>query len=595
MLVNWALVYPVLVLASSSTAHGSWVKRSTPLDLEWEQLAPVLDPVSIHVGIKATQDNIHGLIANISDPCHPQYAKYYNQSAIENLITPSKKARRAVDEWLQEHGLEKRSSGHDWFAVEAPAEVASKWLGGAEFHEYEHRNGKRKLHARQYSVPSSVNDHVELLGVGSGSRGGSIGGAGRGAGSSPAAGAGMGAGVGGLRHHHDNDDSDTQQDECNSAPYDVKCLRSLYNMSNYNMQAPDKQRVLVAGFINQHPSLDDLQKYLDKFNPRIGKLNLTSLVNITGGNVAHGYEASLDLQLVASNTLPVHLTFFYTSGNGPMKDRNGHDGKNEPYLEFFSQLVTLPDDELPQVVSISYSDVESTVDRKYATKVCDYIALLGIRGTSVIASSGDDGTGKEEICGDGDSAKFEPVFPASCPYVTAVGGTTDTKNEQVGKDPTLAYASGAGFSEYFERPSYQNDPVNAYMDTANKFRGKFNDGGRAYPDLAMMSKSVAVMVNGTVEGLTGTSSAAPLAASFFAMINDARIAAGQPVLGFLNPILYEHIAPAHGTFRDITRGATSGCGSDAFTATESWDVASGFGAPLFDPVREAALNIQCPS
>lgn len=36
----------------------------------------------------------------------------------------------------------------------------------------------------------------------------------------------------------------------------------------------------------------------------------------------------------------------------------------------------------------------------------------------------------------------------------------------------------------------------------------------------------------------GTSCASPIFASFIALVNDRLIAAGKPVLGFLNPLLY---------------------------------------------------------
>ena len=42
---------------------------------------------------------------------------------------------------------------------------------------------------------------------------------------------------------------------------------------------------------------------------------------------------------------------------------------------------------------------------------------LGVRGVSVITSSGDDGAGCIN------KTKFVPHFPTSSPYVTSVGGT----------------------------------------------------------------------------------------------------------------------------------------------------------------------------
>lgn len=628
-----AWIFAAILLATCNIASTTFVKRSLPLGPEWKRQGPAPDSVTLHVGIRLPSDVIHDLITNISDPCHPQYAKYYNQSSIEQLIRPSDKAKRAVNAWLDGHGAEKSAAGHDWFTVEVPAATASRMLGEADVDEYEHESGARKLHVRDYALPNTIDEHIELLGVGGGSRGGSMGGGAKAGSHNPApapapkhnpapepapapkhkpnhgggsrtgpgfgtgAGIGYGAGYGAaiMRHHHEhenNDDDDKHGSHPCSPPYSLECLRAVHQMSNYTLQAPDKQRVMIAGFIGQHPSLDDLKKYLEEYNPVLSQVDLSTAINITDDAKAHGIEANLDLQIMAGNTLPTHITYYYTPGHADAKTVKGHKVLNEPYLEFFSKLVLLPDDELPQIVSISYSDVERTVDRGYAEKVCDYAALLGIRGTSVIVSSGDDGVGSDDNCDAKDP--FLPTFPASCPYVTAVGGTKNEDVEQVASDTLDEYHSGSGFSDYFDRPAYQHDAVEQYLPKTREHKDRFNASGRAYPDLSLTSSSFAVFHKGNVRGMSGTSAATQLAAALFAMVNDARIAAGQPVLGFLNPILYYHFAPAKTPFRDIVKGKTYGCGGAAFVAAPGWDVASGLGAPLFDAIRDAALHVQCP-
>ena len=62
------------------------------------------------------------------------------------------------------------------------------------------------------------------------------------------------------------------------------------------------------------------------------------------------------------------------------------------------------------------------------------------------------------------------------------------------------------------------------------------------------------------------------------LINDARIAAGKPALGFLNPWLY---SVGYKGFRDVTIGSAIGCGVEGFPAVEGWDPVTGFGTPNF--------------
>ena len=61
---------------------------------------------------------------------------------------------------------------------------------------------------------------------------------------------------------------------------------------------------------------------------------------------------------------------------------------------------------------------------------------------------------------------FNPSFPATCPYVTAVGATQVSPGKTV-FDPESACEetihSGGGFSNYFATPDYQRDAVSGYL------------------------------------------------------------------------------------------------------------------------------------
>jgi tripeptidyl-peptidase-1 len=48
------------------------------------------------------------------------------------------------------------------------------------------------------------------------------------------------------------------------------------------------------------------------------------------------------------------------------------------------------------------------------------------------------------------------------------------------------------------------------------------------------------------------------------LLNDARIAAGRPPLGFLNPLIYQVGDKA---FNDITAGNAPGCGTPGFNVS----------------------------
>src|SRR6267154_3132204 len=62
--------------------------------------------------------------------------------------------------------------------------------------------------------------------------------------------------------------------------------------------------------------------------------------------------------------------------------------------------------------------------------------------------------------------RFNPVFPATCPFVTAVGATQINPNSTVYEPESAceknAY-SGGGFSNIFPMPPYQEEAVCGYL------------------------------------------------------------------------------------------------------------------------------------
>lgn len=101
----------------------------------------------------------------------------------------------------------------------------------------------------------------------------------------------------------------------------------------------------------------------------------------------------------------------------------------------------------------------------------------------------------------------------------------------------------------------------------------------------------------------GTSAASPVFASVIALLNDVRLRAGKPALGFLNPFLYSKGFKA---LNDITAGQSDGCnGYDTqsgqevpgvipipwahWNATAGWDPVTGLGTPDFEALKKLVL------
>eukprot|EP00026_Physarum_polycephalum_P002469 Phypoly_transcript_02476.p2 GENE.Phypoly_transcript_02476~~Phypoly_transcript_02476.p2 ORF type:complete len:282 (+),score=51.37 Phypoly_transcript_02476:1941-2786(+) len=219
----------------------------------------------------------------------------------------------------------------------------------------------------------------------------------------------------------------------------------------------------------------------------------------------------------------------------------------------------------------------------------------GVRGLTLIYASGDWGAFNDQFS---TLTSFTPDFPASSPYVTAVGATqvfskndpscfdgstyTCTSEEVVCSIATgAAITSGGGFSDVFPRPPYQDTAVQTYLSQLGSTIG-FNSSNRAYPDISMNGHNCVIVINGQATLADGTSASTPYFAAFVSLLNDIRLSSGNAPLGFLNPFIY-NLTSNH--FNDITRGDNNcsefTCRPTGFPATPGFDAVTGFGSPIF--------------
>ncbi|KAL6075503.1 polynucleotide 3'-phosphatase [Balamuthia mandrillaris] len=239
--------------------------------------------------------------------------------------------------------------------------------------------------------------------------------------------------------------------------------------------------------------------------------------------------------------------------------------------------VTETHPEAPLVHSISFGSAEEYYDQKYMSRVNTEFQKLGVLGYTITVASGDDGTGHSGMfwCG-----SFAPEFPASSPYVTAVGGTYFSKenNKEIGVS-----FSGGGFSNVFARPSYQQQAIDHFLQTSEKLppQSYWNRSGRGIPDVSALATNYQVVMQGEWGGASGTSASSPVFAAIIALLNDLRFKANQPALGFVNPLLYK-LALQKGIGTDVTQGNNKNDYCDeGFSAVAGWDPVTGLGTPSY--------------
>ncbi|KAK4205003.1 putative Tripeptidyl-peptidase precursor [Triangularia verruculosa] len=397
-----------------------------------------------------------------------------------------------------------------------------------------------------------------------------------------------------------------------------RCIKQLYNITYppYNPSTAPRSpsNFGVAGFLEQWILHTDVTSFLSQYQPNhlsptatpTGPYNFTVELINGGINPQHspsnaGIEASLDVEYAMALGYPTNVIYYVTGGRGTkLSPSSGNplpplETDNEPYLEFLTALLAKSDPDLPHVLSISYADDEFSVPLPYAHRVCDLFAALAARGVSTFVATGDGGaagTGQTRclISSPSPQKMYIPTFPASCPYVTAVGAVDNVAPPFVGES-----FSAGGFSNYFSRPAFQDDVVIPYLSSLlTKNSTLFNATGRATPDISAIGSGFQIIMAGEMTEVLGTSASTPVVAAMVALVNDARMRAGKPSLGWLNPILYSEKVKA--VLRDVTEGESYGClfpdgsTSPGWPAVPGYDCITGLGAVRqFDELMAALL------
>lgn len=224
------------------------------------------------------------------------------------------------------------------------------------------------------------------------------------------------------------------------------------------------------------------------------------------------------------------------------------------------------DKHLAQIVTNSYGWDSELLQPGFIKPFEDTLLQGVVEGIGIYFSSGDNGD-ESPVMG-----YRTADFPASSPYVTAVGGTSlavgaadnylfetgwgTTSSSWTGTTWSPAppggwlYGGGGGVSQVFGEPAYQDGVVPSAVFKAQGRTGRAvpDVSADADPNTGYLIGQTQTFPDGTVkysefrEG--GTSLASPLFAGIMALADQA---AGAPH-GFANPLFYSHAS----AFRDVT-------------------------------------------
>jgi tripeptidyl-peptidase-1 len=550
------------VLASSLTpAWSEPVRHEVPkLPGEWNANGGVVEAdVSVHIRFSLHQrhlDRVREIALQVSDPASSMYGRYMGADEIRELTEPDPAHVTAIVEWLGAAGVSWTRRGE---VVDAQLTVgAARELLGTEFEWVVHgASGQTAMRPGAFFLPKEVHDSVAAV-----------------------------YGLHGLPLPHL---PSVAADPADPAEVTPAVIAQTYGVSGVTPSGTVNNRQAVAEFVGQKTSSADLKSFFARYLPNATD-SQSSVYRYVGNHTAAtgspGVEAELDIEYIMG-VAPGVLTEFWYVGSldfcGDVK-------------QWSSDIL---EDDAPLVHSVSYG-IQGVVWHQlgcFPWQVADIdanFAKLAANGKTIIFASGDSGSGHTNGLFPWSRGALYPSWPASSPWVTAVGATRFV-DQQPGQEEMAVdqFGSGGGFSKMFDAFPAQKAAVSRYLNSATDLppQSMFPAGGRATPDVAALGEGYEVFFRGKVYAIGGTSASAPAFAAMISLLNEARLQAGMSPMGYLNPFLYQHPE----AFTDVTLGtnAISRAGKPVkygYTAAEGWDPVTGLGTPLFSKLLSSALE-----
>eukprot|EP00981_Chlorochromonas_danica_P007258 scaffold1623_cov165-Ochromonas_danica.AAC.10 len=528
---------------------------------DYVKLAPA-SPQHVHELVFAIKrrntDHLEQLVDEVSDPDSPSYANYLSHDELREVIS-NPESTGLVLHHLREVGAQivQVTAMGEFIVAQAPVLLWERLLD-CEFHVFQTKSPpfKSVVRCSQYSLEETLHSHVLSV----------------------------------FNAAHLPDPRPFQgaiSINLTSASKDwavtLSVLKQTYDL-DISLGSNQSTQAVFAQDPNTY-SLNDLNKFLQ--SQGLPKRSI-------GGDAAEDAhcqsvpadcdEGNLDVQYISAVGGATKTSFWKYTGD-------------DFVLGFLLEIsaMTRP----PQVISISYGIEESYLTDAYATAFNTQAMALAAQGVTIVAASGDDGVAGPRSRKNPVFCGYRPVFPASSPYVTAVGGTMGPETA-FGREVACQsnnggiITTGGGFSTLYARPSFQNQAVAKYLSSAEgrAAAAGYNSQGRGYPDVAVLAFNYQIVLNGQMTLVSGTSASAPVMAAMLSLVNAQRAAVGRASLGWVNPVLYKY---SSSIFYDVSDGQNNCAASDrvccaqGFTANVGWDPVTGWGHPHF-PRLLAALK-----
>ena len=371
------------------SSRSDLIKRSPLRDDHIHEVIFVLQQRNI--------DELTRILHDVSDPMSPNYGNHLSGEQV-GAMTMNPEAREAVVTYLNLNGatITAETLHSEFITATAPISVWNKVLD-TQFMSFHQRqidgDIEEIVRAERYSVPIELDEHVDCV-------------------------------MNTIEmpivftrkaNIYKPSSSTGSKGRFNEAEYNGYVLpttiRKYYNLSGNHGSELSTQAIFGGHLDYLNPI--DLAKFqsFDDIDINQPALNINGHVTSDTSTMVPGGdwgEGNLDVQYIIAVSNDSPTTYWSWQINISL---------------WLRSVLTYVD--IPKVLSISYGGVEAYTS-SMEMRVFNTEALkIGVRGTTIVVASGDDGAVSYESRGGSlDKCGYFPIYPGSSPYVLSVGATS---------------------------------------------------------------------------------------------------------------------------------------------------------------------------
>ena len=480
------------------------------------------------------QADLADLVQGLYDPLDPRFGQYLTPREFQDRFSPTQADYNAVGSFAIQHGLRVIGVHPNRTLIDVEGSAAAvRTTFQVELNHYQHPDGRVfRAPTSEPTIPASVAG--KMTGV---------------------------IGLDTLAVYHPHLRELAAEDALNAplagtgpnGGYSPADIRAAYNLSAAHLTGAGQT---LAVFELDGYNASDITAYENAYHlPHVPLQNvlIDGAKNVSGSGAA---EVTLDIELQAALAPAAKGIVVYIGPNS-----------TQGILDTFNQIVV---DNVAKAISTSWGAPEAGNSQGALNAENAIFQQMAAQGQSIFAASGDTGAyDNGSVLGADD--------PAAQPYVCGVGGTRLTANGGGGAWQSETTwndsigAGGGGISQFWTLPTYQKGlNYTSFMGSST---------ARNVPDVSLNASpytGYSIYFGGAWRVYGGTSCAAPLWSAFAALVNQQRLSAGNGLLGFANPALYNigQSSSYANDFHDILDNSTN----RYYHAVGGYDDATGLGS-----------------